>query len=135
MIIVIKINCLYNHAARERAKRSRIFTRLKEKRQEILRIAKAHGASNVRVFGSVARGEEGPESYLDLLVEMKPESGLLDLVSLWQDQEDLLGIRSMLSPKEALALTPRPYPCRGGTALKDDRIKLLHIRDALQTHP
>lgn len=72
-------------------KRSRIFPRLKEKRKEILRIAAAHGASNIRVFGSVARGEEGPESDLDLLVEMKPGSSLLDLVSLWQDLEDLLG--------------------------------------------
>lgn len=72
-------------------KRSRIFLRLKEKRKEILRIAQAHGASNIRVFGSVARGEEGPESDLDLLVEMRPGSSLLDLVSLWQDLEDLLG--------------------------------------------
>ena len=72
-------------------KRYRIFPRLKGKRKEILRIAQAHGASNVRVFGSVARGEEGPESDLDLLVEMKPGSSLLDLISLWQDLEDLLG--------------------------------------------
>ena len=72
-------------------KRSRLSPKLKEKRKEILRIAQAHGASNVRVFGSVARGEEGPDSDLDLLVEMKPESSLLDLVSLWQDLEDLLG--------------------------------------------
>jgi uncharacterized protein len=74
-------------------KESKVFPRLKEKRQEILRIAQAHGATNIRVFGSVARGEEGPESDLDLLVEMKPESSLLDLVSLWQDLEDLLGYK------------------------------------------
>lgn len=69
----------------------KILNRVKEKREDVLRIAAAHGASNVRVFGSVARGEEGPDSDLDLLVEMKPESSLLDLVSLWQDLEDLLG--------------------------------------------
>lgn len=74
-------------------KSSRKFAALKEKRQEILRLAQAHGASNIRVFGSVARGEDGPESDLDLLVEMKPENGLLDLVSLWQDLEDLLGYK------------------------------------------
>jgi predicted nucleotidyltransferase len=72
-------------------KKSKIFLGLKEKRQEILHIAKAHGACNIRVFGSVARGEEGPDSDLDLLVEMKPQSSLLDLVGLWQDLEDLLG--------------------------------------------
>jgi predicted nucleotidyltransferase len=38
-------------------KKSKIFLGLKEKRQEILHIAKAHGACNIRVFGSVARGE------------------------------------------------------------------------------
>ncbi|HNX08533.1 MAG TPA: nucleotidyltransferase family protein [Methanothrix sp.] len=74
-------------------KRSCKFAALKEKRQEILLLAQAHGASNIRVFGSVARGEDGPESDLDLLVEMKPENGLLDLVSLWQDLEDLLGYK------------------------------------------
>ncbi|VVB62837.1 Nucleotidyltransferase domain protein [uncultured archaeon] len=71
----------------------KILNRVKEKREDVLRIAAAHGASNVRVFGSVARGEDGPESDLDLLVEMKPGSILLDLVSLWQDLEDLLGHR------------------------------------------
>jgi len=74
-------------------KKSKVFPGLKEKRQEILRIAQAHGATNIRIFGSVARGEEGPDSDLDLLVEMKPESSLLDLVSLWQDLEDLLGCK------------------------------------------
>jgi uncharacterized protein len=72
-------------------RKCKTFPRLEEKRLEILRIAQAHGASNIRVFGSVARGEEGPDSDLDLLVEMKAESSLLDLVSLCQDLEDLLG--------------------------------------------
>lgn len=45
---------------------------LKAKRQEILAIAARHGAHNLRVFGSVARGEAGPESDLDILVEMEP---------------------------------------------------------------
>ena len=42
---------------------------LKDKREEILRLAEKHGAFNVRVFGSVARGEAGPDSDIDLLVE------------------------------------------------------------------
>jgi predicted nucleotidyltransferase len=45
---------------------------LKSKRQEILAIAAKHGASNLRVFGFVAGGEAGPESDLDILVEMEP---------------------------------------------------------------
>ena len=45
---------------------------LRERRQEILRIAAKHGAHNVRVFGSVRRGEAGPESDVDFLVDMDP---------------------------------------------------------------
>jgi uncharacterized protein len=63
---------------------------LKSKRQEILAIAVQHGARNVRVFGSVARGEAGPESDLDILVEMEPGKSLLDHIALMQDLEDLL---------------------------------------------
>ena len=63
---------------------------LKSKRQEILAIAAKHGARNLRVFGSVARGEAGPESDLDILVEMEPGRSLMDHVALMQDLEDLL---------------------------------------------
>jgi len=63
---------------------------LKVKRQEILAIAARHGASNLRVFGSVARGEAGPESDLDILVEMQPDKSLMDHIALMQDLEDLL---------------------------------------------
>lgn len=64
---------------------------LKVNREKILELAAAHGARNVRIFGSAARGEASPESDIDILVEMKPGRSLLDLVSLWQDLEDLLG--------------------------------------------
>lgn len=54
-------------------------------------MAAAHGASNVRVFGSVARGEDTESSDIDLLVEMEPERSLLDLIGLRNDLKDLLG--------------------------------------------
>ena len=63
---------------------------LASKRDEILRIAAKYGACNVRVFGSVARGEAGPESDVDLLVELEPGRSLLDHVALLQDLEDML---------------------------------------------
>jgi predicted nucleotidyltransferase len=63
---------------------------LKAKRQEILAIAARHGARNVRVFGSVARGEAKPESDIDILVEMESGTSLMDHVTLMQDLEDLL---------------------------------------------
>jgi uncharacterized protein len=59
--------------------------------QRILRIAAEHGARNVRVFGSAARGESGPDSDLDLLVELEPGRSLLDHIALCQDLEEMLG--------------------------------------------
>lgn len=64
---------------------------LRERHAEILRCASEHGARNVRVFGSAARGEAQQDSDIDLLVEMEPGRSLLDLVGLWQDLEDMLG--------------------------------------------
>jgi predicted nucleotidyltransferase len=64
---------------------------LRQKRGQILRITESHGAKNVRVFGSVARGEESPESDLDLLVDLEPDRNLLDLSHLIIDLQDLLG--------------------------------------------
>lgn len=65
--------------------------RLRVRRREILGCAESHGARNVRVFGSAARREAAAGSDVDLLVEMESGRSLLDLVSLWQDLENLLG--------------------------------------------
>jgi uncharacterized protein len=62
------------------------------KREDINRIAAEHGALNVRVFGSVARGESSGSSDLDLLVDMSEGRSLLDLVALGADLEEALGI-------------------------------------------
>jgi predicted nucleotidyltransferase len=64
---------------------------LKEKREEILKIAASHGARNVRVFGSVARGEANEFSDIDLLVDMDPDRSLLDRAALLVEPRDLLG--------------------------------------------
>jgi uncharacterized protein len=64
---------------------------LKGKRDEILRIASNHGARNVRVFGSLARGEAGPDSDIDILVKLDPGRSLLDIVAIKQDLEDVIG--------------------------------------------
>jgi hypothetical protein len=64
---------------------------LKEKREDILRIAAKHGARNVRVFGSVVRGEARPDSDVDFLVDMEPGRSLLDMGGLLMDLRDALG--------------------------------------------
>jgi uncharacterized protein len=66
---------------------------LKSRREEILRIAAKHGARNVRVFGSVARGEADSRSDIDLLVEFKRGTTLLGHAALVQELEDLLGVK------------------------------------------
>lgn len=63
---------------------------LQEKRDEILQIAAHHGASNVRVFGSAARGEARADSDVDFLVNMEAGRSLLDLGGLLMDLQDLL---------------------------------------------
>lgn len=65
---------------------------LRRHRDEIERIASRHGVSNVRVFGSVARGDADEGSDLDLLIDAGPESGLFDLGSFAVEIEQLLGV-------------------------------------------
>jgi predicted nucleotidyltransferase len=64
---------------------------LKEKRQIVLEIAARHGARNVRVFGSVARGDADESSDIDLLVELEPGRSLLDHAALLVELRALLG--------------------------------------------
>lgn len=63
---------------------------LREKREDILRIAAKHGAYNVRVFGSVARGEARADSDVDFLVDIEVGRNLLDRIALIQELEALL---------------------------------------------
>ena len=64
---------------------------LKTKRQQILQIARQHGAYHVRIFGSVARGEVQPDSDIDFLVDMEPGRSLLDMGGLVVELQQLLG--------------------------------------------
>lgn len=63
------------------------------KRDEILDVCWRNGASNVAIFGSVARGDDGPTSDIDFLVDLDPRKSLLDHIGLQQELEDLLGVR------------------------------------------
>lgn len=63
---------------------------LRRRKSEILRLAARHGATNVRVFGSVARGEADERSDVDLLVDMGSGRSLLDLGGFLEDLQELL---------------------------------------------
>jgi predicted nucleotidyltransferase len=69
------------------------YSFVQARRPDILRIARLRGAHNVRVFGSVARGDVRPDSDLDLLVDLEPGRNLLDLGGLLMDLQGLLGCR------------------------------------------
>ena len=71
-------------------------------RDAILRVADRHGASEVRVFGSCARGESAAGSDLDLLVRMAPGRSLLDRIALMHDLEDLLACKVDVVNEKAL---------------------------------
>lgn len=64
---------------------------LQIRKAEILALAAKHGASNVRLFGSVVRGEDQPDSDVDFLVDMQENRSLFDLIGLQQDIEKMLG--------------------------------------------
>lgn len=66
---------------------------LEEKREAILSACARHGASNVRVFGSVARGEAGPHSDVDVLVDLEAGRSLLDHAALMLELEEILGCK------------------------------------------
>jgi predicted nucleotidyltransferase len=66
---------------------------IRQRRSEILARASEHGARNVRVFGSAARGDARESSDVDLLVKMDPDRSLLDFVGLWQELEEMLGLK------------------------------------------
>jgi hypothetical protein len=75
---------------------------LSRSRHEVRAIAQHHGLTNVRVFGSVARGEEAPQSDIDLLVDVAAGVGLVGLARCQRDLEELLDARVDLVPAGSL---------------------------------
>jgi predicted nucleotidyltransferase len=85
---------------------------IQRRREQILRVAKAHGAGHVRVFGSLARGEGGEASDVDLLVEMDQDRSLMDRIALKQALEDLLGVEVDVVNEKAIRPAIREHVLR-----------------------
>lgn len=79
-----------------------IRQRLEALKPQVLAVAIRHGASNLRIYGSIATGREHAASDLDLLVDLPAEQSLLGLISLRQDLEDLLGCSVDVTEAETL---------------------------------
>ncbi len=90
---------------------------LREKRADILRVAASHGARKVRIFGSVARGEAGPESDLDLLIDLEPGRSLLDHAALLLELEAILGCKVDVVTERGLRTRIRERVLREAVAL------------------
>ncbi len=71
--------------------------------KQILEIARRHGASRVRVFGSYARGQQTATSDIDLLVDLELHRDLFDLVELKRELEERLGRRFDVLTEQALS--------------------------------
>jgi predicted nucleotidyltransferase len=75
---------------------------VKSKREQILALAKKHGVTRIRVFGSMARGDAGPASDVDLLVDVGPSPSAWFPGGLIADLEDLLGRRVQVITERGL---------------------------------
>jgi hypothetical protein len=68
----------------------------------VLSTAAKHGASNVRVFGSVARGEDTKDSDIDVLVDLSPRTGLVALSRLERELSQIMGVAVDVVPSDSL---------------------------------
>ena len=85
---------------------------LASRRDQIIQTARKYGAYDVRVFGSVARGEAGPDSDIDLLVKLESGRSLLELARLLRELQDLLGYKIDIVTEAGLRPRIRPQVLR-----------------------
>lgn len=90
---------------------------IEQHREQIQEIAARHGAHDIRIFGSLARGEGDSESDVDLLISLEKGRTLLDIVSLKQDLEEALGRSVDVVTERSLSSTLRPVVLREAVAL------------------
>jgi predicted nucleotidyltransferase/DNA-binding XRE family transcriptional regulator len=90
---------------------------VRRNRQRIRRVAARHGVSNLRLFGSTARGDDRPDSDIDLLVHLDHQLGLIGLARIRHELEDILGVPVDLVPDDGLKPDVRAAVERDAVAL------------------
>jgi predicted nucleotidyltransferase len=75
---------------------------IRARRGEILEVARKHSARDVRVFGSVVRGDNNQASDIDFLIRMEPDRSLLDRIEFMQELEDMLQVKVDVVNEKAL---------------------------------
>lgn len=96
---------------------TRLGRRLRRRRRAVIRCAEQRGARNVRVFGSVARGDDGSDSDVDLLVDIDGEMSLVGLAGLTRELGDLLNVRVDVVPADSLKPDGRAEALRDAVPL------------------
>jgi predicted nucleotidyltransferase len=94
---------------------------LKTRRDEILAIAARNGARNVRVFGSVARGENKPDSDIDFLINLEAGRSLLDMARLLRELQSLLGAKVDVVTEAGIV---QGFFCKSGLSPRKQRATL-----------
>lgn len=95
------------HGAARGLPDSPLGRRLRQRRRAVMACAHRHAASNVRVFGSVARGEDTPDSDIDLVVDLAPGTGLFELGALRRELAEILGAPVDVAPSDSLRASVR----------------------------
>jgi len=90
---------------------------VRQKRSEILAIADHYGATNLRIFGSVARGDDRPDSDIDILIDQERRWSLLEHIGMMQDLEDLLECKVDLATADALRERIKDYVFKDAVVL------------------
>jgi len=90
---------------------------LRQSRRSIIRLATSRGAHNVRIFGSVARGDDGAISDVDLLVDLQPGTSLVDLIGHERELAELLGRDVDVVPSDSLKPRIREQVMREAVSL------------------
>lgn len=94
-----------------------LLEELQRKKPELLKIAEKYGVSNIRVFGSVARGEERPDSDVDLLVHLEKNRDGFDLGGFQYNASELLGKYVDVVMDTNIYQPMRPYILNDATPL------------------
>jgi predicted nucleotidyltransferase len=88
---------------------SPLTQRLEARRDDVIAAIERYGGRNVRVFGSLARGDGTPESDLDLLVDLPPQTGILTLGRIARDVEAIMGLETEVVPTASLRAAVRDH--------------------------
>lgn len=94
-----------------------LLDQLKQKREAIIQVGHKHGANNIRIFGSVARGETTPDSDVDFLIDKQPETSAWFPAGLIVELEEMLGRRVEVVTEKALNRHLREHVLREAVPL------------------